>query len=68
MTRLLRALPWVCAAIGLMAAAMTGAAVLYGVTSLGLDFGARLLFLALLPLSIQPWMNRMGRRGIVLPP
>ncbi|MDB5437643.1 MAG: hypothetical protein JWM33_70 [Caulobacteraceae bacterium] len=58
MTRLLRVLPWISAAIALLAAAMMGASALYGVAGLGLDLGARLLFLALLPLALQPWISR----------
>lgn len=63
MIRLLRALPWICGATALLAAGMMAAAARYGVASLGLDLGARLLFLALLPLSLQPWIAKAGSKG-----
>ena len=63
MIRLLRALPWICGAAALLAAGMMAAAALYGVASLGLDLGSRLLFLALLPLSLQPWFAKTGTNG-----
>lgn len=56
--KLLASIPWLSGLLAAGAIGLAAASAAAGVAGIGLDMGARLLFLAILPLAVLPWMKR----------